>query len=48
MVFKGLEGLEAGGTGDQFVRELALVLIAVDLLVSVLRVVCMKLLVLHA
>jgi hypothetical protein len=39
VVFKGLEGLEAGGTGDQLVGELALVLAAVDLLVRVLRVV---------
>lgn len=39
VVFKGLESLEAGGTGNQLVGELALVLLAVDLLVRVLRII---------
>lgn len=40
MVLKSLESLEAGGTGNELVRELGLVLAAaIDLLVRVLRVV---------
>lgn len=35
LVFPGLDGLERGGTGDDLVREVTLVLAAVDLLVSV-------------
>jgi hypothetical protein len=42
VVFKGLESLEAGGTGNQFVRELALVLAAVDPFMRVLRFVLSK------
>jgi len=40
VVLEELEGLEGGGTGEELVRELGLVLAAVDRLVGFLRLVC--------
>jgi hypothetical protein len=41
VVLEGLEGLEAGGTGNRLMRKLGLVaFLAVDLAVSILRLVC--------